>query len=144
MIETHGVAIVYESVWPRSRKISFDEWLKHYDIVHMYSFDLDEAKVKPVVDELDQLMGRWYSVPQLFLIGFGFISEWFNKISVGWKLNNSHHLICTELLAIIIRRHTEVGFTESLDRVGIVDVQLACDELKKIEGHHGSIWLFRD
>lgn len=141
MIETHGVAIVYESVWPKARKISFDDWLKHYDIVHMYSFDLPEDKVKPIVDELDQMTGRWYSVPQLFLIGFGFIFGWFERISVGWKLNNSHQLICTELLAIIIKRHTPVGFFESLDRVGLVDVQLACDELKKIEGQHGSVWL---
>lgn len=142
LIEASGIAIVYESLWPKSRKVSFDKWLEKYEIVQMYSFDVPENKVKPLVEDLESLVSRFYSVPQLVLIGLSLLNDWFERISRAWILNHRKGLICTELVAIILSSYFTTQFSESLDRVGLKDCELALDHLKELERRNdGSLWL---
>jgi hypothetical protein len=46
------------------------------------------------------------------------------------------------MLAIIMVKHLPVKFSEALDRVGLVDVQLELDRLKQLERlNNGDIWI---
>jgi hypothetical protein len=142
LIEANGIAIVYESIWPLARKKSFDDWANHYQLKAMYSFDVPEHLVKPIVNDLEKMVGSWYSLPQLVLIGLSLLNDWFERVSRGWILNHARGLICTELVAIILKKYTPALFLESLDRVGLKDCELQLEKLKELERqNNGSIWL---
>ena len=69
--DNDGLIEVYESVWPKSRKMPMSEWLCHYRLKHLYKFDVsDENKFSEMKQFLNDRIGVFYSVWQLVVIGF--------------------------------------------------------------------------
>lgn len=127
-IEIDG--FVYESVWPESRVVFLDDWLKKYEVVNQKVYDSDDMKIEMIRhDILSGYLGKTYSIFQLFLIGLGFLSSdldsWVKKIH--W--NGSKFLICTELVAVMANKYFAVEFNEKLDTISLRE---AWDGVSKI------------
>lgn len=128
---------VFEAVWPKSREISKEEWLKHYEAVHEFRFQADDFELHEAVEILNQLVGIRYSVPQLVLIGTQFVFVWTRELlkklfptklrpdflnGPSWDVNGSREIICTELLADFMSKMWGVTWKEDTDFVSLRDV----------------------
>lgn len=121
---------VYESVWPKSRALFLDEWLKKYEIVYQKVVEKDELQIDEIRNDIQKnLMGKRYSIGQLILIGVGFIWDDFQASTQAKDWNGSRRLICTELLAIIANKYFGVEFNEKLDTISLSEALEKIGEL---------------
>ena len=106
---------VYESVWPKSRKISYKEWLTHYKLVSSHELPEVDDKLQLV---LEAMVGKTYSVSQLVVIYF---NMFFSKLDSSW-VNGSRKLICTELSAIFMFKAYGTIWSKALDMISLRDI----------------------
>jgi hypothetical protein len=125
-----GKKTVYESVFPRTRKIDFDEWKKKYEMRKLFTFGGPREKQFEVFEWLEAQKGKHYPFSQLFFILFAMINKCFENISFGWVLNGSQWLICTELGSRFIDKFFVTDVKESHDRIGLRDMLNLSQELE--------------
>lgn len=114
--------IVYESVFPRARKIEKTEWAKHYSVTAYYDFEVPSYMQYKVKDWLESIVGIHYSVPQLLLIALCVLKP-LNKL-LNWAiLNHQQALICTEVGSRFLERFTHIKIKESHDKIGVWDMR---------------------
>lgn len=142
IIESEGIAIVYEAKFPRSRKISFKEWSKHYQVIDCLTVEVPDRLAKPLMAELESMTGVWYGVPQLVMIFMARFSSFFNKVFFDDVINGKSQLICTEICFRIIRKFMRHSSSESLDMVGISDLRCELEFIRKLGEQNASIWLY--
>lgn len=123
-LDYHGQTWVYESVWPRSRRISKQEHAKIYKTIKMWELPMRHKAVS-ITHYLEERKHIKYSLLQLVIIAFGLFSKPFNRYFEAMGLNESKHLICTELCAYFLRDFYDVEFRESLDTIGLRDLDAA-------------------
>lgn len=132
---------IYESIWPRSRKIKFEDWSHKYQIKRTYTFEVPEHLQANILIDLEDMMGKIYSIPQILLILFTTSCKLFGKVARHWILNGRHELICTEIQGMIIEEYTVLDFNESLDGVDLNDVESKVIKLSQLEANNASIWI---
>ena len=119
----------YESVLPKSRVISKEQFLAINEIKKQYLFAVPKELEKEVVRFLDSLVSRPYSIQQLILI---FISKSLLPTNIFLKgaiLNHEKSLICTEVGTRFIEQFMNYKLTKSHDNTGVKDIQIICEGL---------------
>lgn len=89
---------IFESVYPRSRKITYSEWIKKYHPVKEFEFTVGNEAYE-MFSKLHNLLDRKYSVWQLVKIGMQLIAKGFNKSLFSKDWGCEKHQICTEFVA---------------------------------------------
>ena len=123
--------VVYESVWPKSRKMNFLEWSNHYKAKFIFGFDTTEENIELVKMDCEEQMGKEYSIIQLIAIWLGIVFPFFNSWLEKRRWNGQKYLICTELCSDIAFNHFEVGFTQELDNVDLTELKSALEKKVK-------------
>lgn len=126
-----GTTFVYESVWPRSRKINFIDWGKHYQIEEMFQFEVKSyQKFTAMKIYLESKLRVWYSTLQLFIIALAYV-EAFKKLFTFGSVNGSKYLICTEIVGDFFAKFYDAKFSEPTDTI---DLRETYAEIKRIWG----------
>ena len=127
---------VYESVWPKARKIPFQEWDKTYSLEFWYPIFMDESKVDEIKRDLEELilLDRGYSIFQLAMIGIGLLNKGLDKLISKIHWNGKEHQICTELVAYVMTQHFRYEFGQDLDNVSLREAFQAAKEIYEKEG----------
>ena len=127
-IEIDG--LIYESVYPYSRMMKKEQWLKKYEIVHSFE--------KNISDELADLMEVWlsnemmnkeYSIAQLFLIGVTICSKALEKTLIGIEVDGNRRVICTELVGLWLSKFFNKKWTERQDWLSLKDIHNGASEV---------------
>lgn len=133
--DASGHSVIYESVWPKSRKMNFEKWLDYYKIEEIYQFPIPGRNSDAGSTYLGMkfyLKGKlrkWYSIRQLFWIGVGLFIKPLSKAISSNKINGSKHLICTELQGDFFKHFYGAKWNESTDTISLVETR---DEIKRI------------
>ncbi len=114
---------VYESVWPKSRKMHIAKWHKTYVPYGMYSFSCDELTHYRIKAECEKKTGVWYSWFQILMIYVGIVFPFLNKYLEKVSWNGHKYLICTELCGEIAANHFGVKFEEELDNLSLRELR---------------------
>jgi hypothetical protein len=124
---------VYEAVHPMSRKVSKPRWLREYEEVEFFEFNISDYQTSILVEKiLNENLHKEYSILQLVSIYLGlFIDE---LRFVRW--NGRKKLICSEYAAIVIERIFGSRFKMSNDEIGLIVVY---QELKKLKERHSTL-----
>lgn len=144
LVKTAFGSMVYEAVFPRVRKMKFEDWIEQYEPIRVYPFEVPKEFRFLVGMDLRKMEGIPYPISQLILIGIGIVAPGLAKWLKPIVLNHDGALICTEVGAILLRNYMEVDFLESLDNVGLRDLETQVILLKKKEALGASIWVSRD
>jgi len=123
---------VYESVYPKFRKIDFGEWLNHYEVIEMYS--LDNANNQAIKEMGESWIGNEYSLLQLVVIGLGLIFDSFNLYVSKIHWNGTKKSICSEFVARVLAGFYGVTFSESMDTIGLREIKTILEEKRIREG----------
>jgi hypothetical protein len=123
-IDYHGQTWIYESIWPRSRRVLLDEHRKTYKLTKMWELPVNYSSII-YTHYLEERKNIKYSFLQIITIGIGLFIRPFNSYFESVGLNESKHLICTELCAYFLKDLYDVEFTESLDTIGLRDLDAA-------------------
>lgn len=119
---------VYESKWPRSRKIELSLWLKEYEIIESFETKVDK-------DNLDSwfliVKDTPYSIAQLLIIAITYLSAPLKLVIEKIWFNGSKAFICTELVGMFFEDFYFYKFNESPDTISIRDVLKTCNEVLK-------------
>jgi hypothetical protein len=119
---------VYESKWPKSRKIELELWLKEYEIVK--SIDAD-VKKEALEEWFLIVKNTPYSISQLFIIAFTYLSAPLKLAVEKMRFNGSKAFICTEMVGMFLEDFYFYKFKESPDTISLRDVLKACSEVLK-------------
>jgi hypothetical protein len=114
---------VYESVWPKSRKMNIKDWYKTYVPYGMYSFSCDELTQYRVKSQCESRTGIWYSWFQILMIYAGIICPFLNPYLEKINWNGHKYLICTELCGEIAANNFGVKFEEELDNLSLRELR---------------------
>lgn len=135
--DNDGLIEVYESVWPKSRKMPMSKWLAHYRLKHIYKFEaVDEKQFLEMKQFLNDRIGVFYSVWQLVVIGLTFIAP-LEKLLTGRVVNGSKRLICTELVGDFFIKFFDCKWFEPTDTISLTETK---DEIvRKWKQQNGSI-----
>ena len=119
LVENIDEKMIYESVFPRSKKVSVEDWKKHYKLKYIYQ--LPSVDVKLATSLLEEMRGKEYSIFQLILIA---VARAFNRFQryFGNNINGTKRLICSELVAEFIQKSYNVDFKENIDFISLKDV----------------------
>lgn len=118
-----GFVNVYESVWPKSRKIKLNKWLRKYKIIYIYSFPIrDHYEFLEMSFFLNSKTNIMYSVFQLFVIFLSFFSP-IEKLISGRVVNGSKRLICTELVGDFFERFFQCKWNEPTDTISLTETR---------------------
>lgn len=124
---------IYEAEFPASRKLSYTKWLKPYE--EKLSFKMPVNNPDEAIKFLDSLLGKPYSITQLILVGLRRLlpnSKLLDKLT----LNKIKHLDCSEFVALFQEKFCGVKYDISLDAVGLVEVRVMCELIKrKLDGN---------
>lgn len=121
-------AIIWGSIFPKSRKISLLEFKKHYKVERMIPLKViyPDSSCDLI---LDSLCGKRYSFMQVILTGIKILAKGsVSKLSFV-KPNLSKYLICTELAGIFMQEACSYRFEQSPEI-------LSLDEIEKIALKH--------
>jgi hypothetical protein len=121
---------VYEAVFPKARSISFVEWSRHNQVVHLYAPITCPEQIVKIEKELSEWVGYRYSVIQVFIIGLGLVKKSWDRILSRLHLNGRKYLICTELCGEVLQNNFGVTFDEKLDTLSVRDVFSTLNFLK--------------
>jgi hypothetical protein len=135
--DEYGTVTVFESVWPKSRKIKIEEWLDHYKIEESFDFPIhDIIMYRGLNLYLRGKLRRWYSTLQLVWIGIGLFIKPLNKVISKTKVNGSKHLICTEMTGDVFKRFYGASWNESTDTISLTETR---DEIKRIWSEYANL-----
>lgn len=128
----HDEAMVFESIWPRSIRTQKVKWEKnHYQAVETYEFNITDKKQQmEVFATLYQGLNRQYSIVQIGLIGLTIIFPFLKTIIGRVTWNGNYFLHCTEYGGRVLKA-LNYKFSEDCDTVDLVELQRACEEMKK-------------
>lgn len=126
LVEDETGAWIYESVFPTSRKLPLQEWLKIYKPVKTFSFEVDPSMVDFSYLILDGLVGKYYSIGQLVFILFTNTFGWLDRVFNNKVINHERGLICTEVNSRYFEAMGLWDIEESHDKIGVLDVYNRC------------------
>lgn len=122
---------VWESVFPRSRRIKLKDWFTHYKLVKIYEIEATTEQHSEFFKIVTANTPKDYSVFQLFLIWcsntIGVLEHYLNFLL--WNGNKA--LICSEYIAEPINKVFGYDFKKSIDLVGMDEVEAALKILGK-------------
>lgn len=127
----HGKHWVFESRWPKGRKIALGKWLQDYKVVSLELIDNNFNRYSNHYYDLIRMTEKPYSFSQVLTIGWGLLfkaggsKDWFLEV------NGNKAKICTELVSVFLNKVYGVELKKSPDMVGLYDVKLMVDGLKK-------------
>lgn len=113
---------IYESVYPRSRRIKKDEWLKHYMIVREYQHTIPIEYKSVYKSYLEMFLFRKYSQGQIMAIGLGFVNKVFEKLFNKELANKDKYLICTEYACYVLMKIYNV-MIEDIDTISLKEIE---------------------
>jgi hydrogenase maturation factor len=132
LLETpEGESWVFESVYPKSRRLAKKDWIKKYESVESYSFIIDDPKVRYEMREtLYKNLNVPYSIGQIILIGVGLAIKMIEKLINKITLNAKKYMICSEYSseALFV---LGAQFKDSSDLIDLLDCR---DEARKLKG----------
>ena len=128
-IELDGYAEpkVYESLFPKSQKVTRSEWNKHYEVVKVYEWTVPDHLRLQVYEWLEKQVGIRYAVEQIIFIGLTIVFGWLNLIFNKLVLNGNKAMVCTELGSRFAERFWGFIPTESHDKIGLKDMEVLSD-----------------
>ena len=129
LVEDENGSWVYESVFPKSRKLPYHEWLRIYKPVESFSFDVDESLVDYSYLILDGLVDKYYSIGQLVFILLTNTFGWLDRALNFAVINHERGLICTEMNSRYFEAMGLMEPTESHDKIGVLDLYNHCLKL---------------
>lgn len=119
---------VFESVFPRTRRLEKHEWNELWTEHSAYEFEVPQHLQWEVLAWLNHSVGKWYSLSQLLLIALCLIKPLNDKLN--WSiLNHDRFLICTELGSRFIERFMKIVMIESHDKIGLQDLGDLCEQV---------------
>ena len=125
---------VYESVWPMSRRIKKEEWLKKYQIIREYDsnmpYNLENAYINYIEESL---LDKPYSAMQIIVIGLGMINKSIDVFFRKKELNNKKYLICTELVCRVLSKMYSVSI-EDVETMGLRETESLIKTLRDTYG----------
>lgn len=122
---------VYESKAPKGRKIALEKWLHGNKIVKMELIDSNFNRYSNHYYDLIRMTDKPYSFKQVVTIGWGLVFKATGSKDYYLELNGNRAKICTELVAMFLNRVYGVKLKKSPDLIGLYDVKLMVDDLKK-------------
>jgi len=123
-LETYGEPKVYESIFPKSQKVTRSEWNKHYSLVKQYQWNVPEHLQSQVYEWLEKQVGIRYAIEQIIFIGLAIIFGFLNLILNKLVLNGNKAMVCTELGSRFAERFWGFVPTESHDKIGLQDMEV--------------------
>jgi len=125
-IELDGYAEpkVYESLFPKSQKVTRSEWNKHYEVVKVYEWTVPDHLRFQVYEWLEKQVGIRYAIEQIIFIGLTIIFGWLNLIFNKLVLNGNKAMVCTELGSRFAEKFWGFIPTESHDKIGLQDMEV--------------------
>jgi hypothetical protein len=128
LVTSEDGQFIYESVWPKSRKIEFKEWAKHYIITKIVT--LPTPPHPPYAEyKLNELLWKPYSIAQLVAIFFTNAFKLFYKPDI----NGSMKLVCSEYVARFLETVYSVEIPDD-DYVDLIKIDEIVTELSKRSG----------
>lgn len=121
--------LIYESVFPRVRRIAEKDWLKENRVVREFEFEI-QAPSSSVRQFLMHYQGKPYSFLQLVLIYLTKIDSAVRRYFIKHNMNKGRALICSEFVARFLTTFFGIQFGESFDTIGLKEVY---DALLKLE-----------
>ncbi len=121
---------VYESVWPKSRRIEYGKWINLFRIVRIYEIQLSANDYHDFIFECKYNLGIKYSVFQCILIWI--INSYrglVQKIIESIQWNGRTAMICSEMVARPLSKVLKYDFKMDLDVVGLDEIENACVNL---------------
>lgn len=126
-LETFGEPDVFESIFPRSQKLTRSEWDKHYTVVKQYQWEVPAHLQYKVMEWLNQNVGKRYAIEQIVFIGATILFGWINLIFNKLVLNGDKAMVCTEYGSRFAERFWGFVPTESHDKIGLKDMEIISD-----------------
>lgn len=131
-LETEFSEHVYEAVFPKSQKLSKNEWLKQYKIAYEFSIDIPcIQKFLEIKDFLELNTGKWYAFDQCLWIA---LIIWFKikkSISNKFTLNGKKNIVCTELGYLFCKQFLIGDWDENSDSVDLNDMFSIASQLQE-------------
>ncbi len=119
-LETEYSEHIYEAVFPKSQKLTKNEWLKSYSVAYEFSIDIPNVhKFLEVKDFLESNIGKWYAFDQCVWIA---LIIWFKikkTVTRKVKLNGSKNIVCTELGFLLCKQFLIGNFDENSDSIDL-------------------------
>jgi hypothetical protein len=126
-----GIEWVYEAVFPRARRMRFEEWLKIFKIKKSYAIELDSNQYDNFIKTIYIQLPKPYSIFQCLLIwlsnSIGVLEHFIERIV--WNGNKA--LICSEFVARPIVAALGYQFENQLDSVGMDEIEFCLDKIAK-------------
>jgi hypothetical protein len=125
-IEADELSIVFDSVFPRSRILSKEEWLKGHRVISFVELGETKSTIKQLIQSCAELSGKKYSQNQIVKIALLTLGGAIARKIIRLTKNSTSRLICVEAVARIVERHFGVSsFPVPVDILGL-------DELEKV------------
>lgn len=122
---------VYEAVFPRARKDSYEGFLRRYKIVRAYRLTPPKIDGLAVQDFAEALIEKneFYSISQLILIQlqntFSKWSRYFGRII----LNHKKGMVCSEFIALVLTKGWHIFWDENYDTIDLEEVVASARKL---------------
>jgi len=124
--------LVYEAVFPKTRKLPFKEWVKLFDLVRIYEIKMSKEMYDHFIYETAKCLNKNYSLFQCFMIwvsnSIGVLESSIEKTI--WNGNKA--LICSELVAWPIKEVLKYRFSNTLDTVGMDEIEEALKTVSSV------------
>jgi hypothetical protein len=132
-IETDLYLYIFESVWPKSRRVSKNFHTKTYKTVREFELKIpDHVSPVGVIYWLqERIHEKPYSFLQLIVILFQNIFPVLVKPLAKAYVNGKRADICTELCANFLNTFYQEPLKESTDVIGLRDLYRMCLNVKK-------------
>lgn len=119
-----GTVFFYGSIWPRSRRATFDEFAKHYSITGTIELvPLSHHTDLTTSHYLNNEMGKLYSFVQIILAGLKILLKSVTSIFSSVNVNATKYLICTELCGNFMRDVCGFHFEKPTDLLTISELK---------------------
>lgn len=122
---------VFEAVFPKVREISYKDWLKKYKMTHLFSVNVELDRLRQIEKRCKSHIGKRYSISQLVMIGLGFLDKGLNSWIESNQVNGSQYMICTELLADVMKNEFNVDLGEVPDTISMSEAFALVEKLTK-------------
>lgn len=134
IIQSKGAAsFIYESVFPKSRKLPIQEWLQTYQPVESYYIEvLDPNEQARIFSAAESNVGKRYSLLQLVGIGIGLVFQVAQKALDKLSINSKKFLICSEFMSEI-QKAQGAKFSDSSDSIDLLEVRAQARKLKGLD-----------